>query len=168
MGPVETRNGAKPEPAGVPRRKLLGWLVGIINAGVFAAVLGPVAGFIGWPLKQHKEPGRWIPVLDDAALQDGETKSVTYQIEVKDGYMMAPRKYSVFVSRKGRKVCAYDPTCPHLGCHVEYKDRRKRYVCPCHGGVFDEDGSRVSGPPPRGLTKIATKVADGRIWVYRG
>src|SRR5262245_13978018 len=154
----ETSNGAGPTQNGVPRRTVLGWLVGIINAGVFAVLLGPVAGFIGWPLKQKKQPGRWIPVLDETALVDGETKSITYEIEVKDGYMMAQRKYSVFLNRKETKVYAYDPTCPHLGCHVEYKDRKKLYVCPCHGGVFDEEGNRVSGPPPRGLTKIATKV----------
>lgn len=168
MEPDATRNGAAPEAADVPRRKLLGWLVGIINAGVFAAILGPVAGFIGWPLKQKKEPGRWVSILDDRELRDGETKFVTYQIEVQDGYMMAQRKYSVFLNRKGNRVYAYDPTCPHLGCHVEYKDRKKRYICPCHGGVFDEDGNRISGPPPRGLTKIATKVEDGKIWVYKG
>jgi hypothetical protein len=24
-------------------------------------------------------------------------------------------------------------------------------MCPCHGGVYYEDGSYASGPPPRGL-----------------
>lgn len=166
----ETRNGAKsrePELEGIPRRKLLSWLVGIINLSVAAAIVGPTLGFIGAPLKRKKEAGIWIPVLDDAELKDGQTKAVSYQLDVKDGYMMTRRKYSAYLHRKGGKVVAYDPSCPHLGCHVEFKERKKRYVCPCHGGVFDEDGNRVSGPPPRGLTKIATKVEDGQIWVYK-
>ena len=95
------------------------------------------------------------------------TKSVSYTLDVIDGYMTAQRTFSTFIYRKGAKVIAYDPSCPHLGCHVEYKEKKKRYVCPCHGGVFDEEGNRLSGPPPRGLTKVAAKEEAGRIWVYK-
>jgi len=167
MDSYRTQNGAKPESEGVPRRRLLGWLVGIINVGVFTAIIAPTLGFIGGPLKRKREPGIWVPVLDEARLKDGETKAVTYAIEVEDGYMMSKRKYSIYLHRKGRKVVAYDPSCPHLGCHVEFKERKKRFICPCHGGIFDEEGNVLSGPPPRGLTRIATKVEGGRIWVYK-
>jgi Rieske Fe-S protein len=163
----ESRNGTQPEPAHVSRRKLLGWLVGIINFGVASAIVGPTLGFIGAPLKRKKENAIWIPVLKEEELAEGATCSVNYQLDVEDGYMTSPRTYSVYLHRKGGKVFAYDPSCPHLGCHVEFKARKKRYVCPCHGGVFDEDGNRVSGPPPRGLTQIATKVEGGRLWVRK-
>lgn len=170
METLESRNGARGnevEAENISRRKLLGWLVGIINFSVAAAIIGPTLGFIGAPLKRKKEIGIWVPVLDERELKDGQTRAVSYQLDVKDGYMMTKRRYSVYLHRKGDKVVAYDPSCPHLGCHVEFKERKKRYVCPCHGGVFDEEGNRVSGPPPRGLTKIATKVENGRIWVYK-
>jgi Rieske Fe-S protein len=162
-----TKNGIGPAENRVPRRKLLGWLVGIINIGVIGAIIAPTMGFIAAPLKRKREPGIWVPVLDAVDLADGETKSVSYTLDVVDGYMTAKRTFSTFVYRKGSRVVAYDPSCPHLGCHVEFKDKKKRYVCPCHGGVFDEDGNRLSGPPPRGLTKVAAKVESGRIWVYK-
>jgi menaquinol-cytochrome c reductase iron-sulfur subunit len=162
-------NGCKSEPKeDVSRRRLLGWLVGTINVGVVAAVVTPTLGFIAAPLRRKKAAGNWIPVLDAADLKDGQTTSVTYKVEVDDGYMKSEREYSAFVYRKGSKILAFDPSCPHLGCNVEFKDRKNRYVCPCHGGVFDVDGERVSGPPPRGLTKIASREEDGRIWLYRG
>jgi Rieske Fe-S protein len=170
MESLEARNGAKSngmETETLSRRKLLGWLVGIINFSVAAAIIGPTLGFIGAPLKSKKKAGIWVPVLEEAELKDGQTKAVTYQLDVKDGYMVTQRRYSVYLYRRGNRVVAYDPSCPHLGCHVEFKERKRRYVCPCHGGVFDEEGNRVSGPPPRGLTKIATKVEHGKIWVYR-
>jgi Rieske Fe-S protein len=31
-------------------------------------------------------------------------------------------------------------------------------MCPCHGGVYYEDGSRASGPPPRGLFECVSRV----------
>ena len=167
MEPDSTRNGAEPVRTEIPRRKLLESLVGLMNLVVMTAIVAPVMGFISAPLWRKKEPGIWVDVLGLDELQDGETKSATYQIRVKDGYMMSDRRYSVFLYRKGDRIVAYDPSCPHLGCHVEFKDRKKRYVCPCHGGVFDEDGSRLSGPPPRGLSRITTKVKDGRIWLYK-
>ncbi len=151
----------------VSRRTVLGGLVGLINVAMASAVVGPVVGFIASPLRGGKVRGRWIPVLDLRELQDGETRAVDYEVSVEDGYMTADRVYSVYLQRKRGKVVAYDPTCPHLGCHVEYKERKRRYVCPCHGGVFDEDGKHLSGPPPRGLTKIATKVEDGKVWLYK-
>lgn len=151
----------------VPRRKALGWLVALINVGVVAAVTGPVARFVAWPMFRKKEPGKWVPVMADADLPQGATRSVTFTVDVRDGYMESARKYSAFVTRGANGVVAFDPTCPHLGCHVEFKERKQRYVCPCHGGAFAADGSRISGPPPTGLTKIATRVQDGQIWLYK-
>ena len=34
-------------------------------------------------------------------------------------------------------------------------------MCPCHGGVYYADGSRASGPPPRGLYEYEYKVEGG-------
>lgn len=160
---TENTNGT----GAVPRRKLLGWLVGVINVGVLGAVIAPTLAFLAAPLKDKKPKGVWVPVMDESELKDGETRSVTYRLDVPDGYMISPRDYSVYVSRKGRRLAAFDPTCPHLGCHVEFKDRKKRFVCPCHGGMFDDEGERVSGPPPRGLTKVAVKTDGGKIWIYK-
>lgn len=167
MDNIESPNGVKKPETGVPRRKLLGWIVGAVNVGVIAAAVGPAVAFILAPLRRPKEPGKWVPVVDDTELPAGETRSFTYALDVDDGYMVSNRRYSVFLARKGSRVVAYDPTCPHLGCHVEYKSRKKRFVCPCHGGVFDDEGQRVSGPPPKGLTKLAAKVENGKIWVYK-
>jgi len=36
-------------------------------------------------------------------------------------------------------------------------------VCPCHDGVFAEDGSVVSGPPPRPLDTLSAEVVDGTL-----
>lgn len=151
----------------VPRRRLLEWVVGVINVGVFAAILGPTVGFILSPLKRGKEKGVWVPVLDANELQDGETKRLIYELEQKDGYMKTMQKYVLFIMRKGSTIYALDPVCPHLGCLVAFKEREQEYVCPCHGGTFNAEGKYISGPPPHGLTRYPTKIKNSKIWIYK-
>jgi len=148
------------------RRKLLGWLVGVLNVGVLAAIFGPVLGFIGSPLAGKKQD-KWVSVLDADQLAEGQTREVTFVVQVKDGYMIAPRKYTVYLRRFPDKIVAFDPACTHLGCRVKFQSDKLRYFCPCHGGVFDDAGQVVSGPPPEGLKQRAVKVVDGRIYVQR-
>jgi Rieske Fe-S protein len=36
-------------------------------------------------------------------------------------------------------------------------------MCPCHGGVYYENGEHASGPPPRGLFHCDWRVQDGNL-----
>jgi menaquinol-cytochrome c reductase iron-sulfur subunit len=53
---------------------------------------------------------------------------------------------------------AISDRCAHLGCPVRWVDASERFICPCHGGVYDLLGRRVSGPPPRPLDRFYTRV----------
>ena len=48
--------------------------------------------------------------------------------------------------------------CAHLGCPVRWVDAAERFICPCHGGVYDLLGRRVGGPPVRPLDRFYTRV----------
>src|SRR5262245_5194814 len=48
--------------------------------------------------------------------------------------------------------------CTHLGCPVEGFPQSGLFMCPCHGGVYYENGERASGPPPRGLYRCVWNV----------
>ena len=41
-------------------------------------------------------------------------------------------------------------------------------MCPCHGGVYYEDGSRASGPPPCGLFEYEWRIEDDRLEILAG
>ncbi|MEW5912335.1 MAG: Rieske 2Fe-2S domain-containing protein [Thermodesulfobacteriota bacterium] len=59
--------------------------------------------------------------------------------------------------------------CPHLGCRPAWHAGQRRFLCPCHGSIFAPDGSRLSGPAPRGLDHIALgKSAQGGLIAYPG
>lgn len=149
-----------------PRRRVLGWLVAVMNLAVGAVVIGPVLGFVASPMRRRAK-ATWVPVTDDSALATGQTKEVQYFMRVRDGYSEVDRKYTVFLHRYADRVVAFDPACTHLGCRITWVGDKNRYLCPCHGGVFDPDGKVVSGPPPKPLDAYPVKVENGKIWIQR-
>jgi menaquinol-cytochrome c reductase iron-sulfur subunit len=60
---------------------------------------------------------------------------------------------------------ALSTRCMHLGCPVRYIDAAKRFVCPCHGGVYDFEGKVAGGPPVRPLDRFYTRVRQGRVQI---
>ena len=58
--------------------------------------------------------------------------------------------------------------CAHLGCPVRWFPESSLFMCPCHGGVYYEDGTRASGPPPRGLFEYPYKIKNDMLWVRGG
>lgn len=61
---------------------------------------------------------------------------------------------------------AYSRRCSHAGCSVEFDDRSRCLVCPCHRGTFDgRRGHAMFGPPRRSLDEIVLEIrAGGHLW----
>ena len=67
---------------------------------------------------------------------------------------LAPRgqgKYTVVSNR-----------CAHLGCPVQ--ESGGTFVCPCHGGAYNEDGKRTAGPPVRPLDRFEWEERGDELW----
>ena len=60
---------------------------------------------------------------------------------------------------------AISTRCMHLGCPVRFVDASKKFICPCHGGVYDFDGGVSGGPPVRPLDRFYVRVKDGEVQV---
>jgi menaquinol-cytochrome c reductase iron-sulfur subunit len=59
-------------------------------------------------------------------------------------------QYNHFVALSSR--------CMHLGCPVRYVSAAERFICPCHGGVYDFRGMVAGGPPVRPLDRFYTRL----------
>jgi Rieske Fe-S protein len=59
-------------------------------------------------------------------------------------------QYNHFVALSSR--------CMHLGCPVRYVAAAERFICPCHGGVYDFRGMVAGGPPVRPLDRFYTRL----------
>ena len=55
--------------------------------------------------------------------------------------------------------------CAHVGCPVRWVPAAERFICPCHGGVYDLLGRRVGGPPVRPLDRFYTRVVNGTVQI---
>jgi len=57
--------------------------------------------------------------------------------------------------------------CAHLGCPVRWVAPAQRFVCPCHGGVYNLRGLVEGGPPVRPLDRFYTRLnpSTGQIEV---
>ena len=60
---------------------------------------------------------------------------------------------------------AVSTRCMHLGCPVRYVQASQRFICPCHGGVYDFQGKVAGGPPVRPLDRFYTRVRNGNVEV---
>jgi len=58
---------------------------------------------------------------------------------------------------------ALSSRCMHLGCPVRYVAAAERFICPCHGGVYDFRGMVAGGPPVRPLDRFYTRLTDGLV-----
>jgi Rieske Fe-S protein len=60
---------------------------------------------------------------------------------------------------------AISTRCMHLGCPVRYVQAAERFICPCHGGVYNVRGEVDGGPPVRPLDRFYTRVRNGKVEV---
>jgi Rieske Fe-S protein len=56
---------------------------------------------------------------------------------------------------------ALSSRCAHLGCPVRWVDAAQRFICPCHGGVYNLRGQVAGGPPVRPLDRFYTRLNPG-------
>lgn len=140
-------------------------LVGSISAVVGALMVVPLGRFTTWPMFHRGGGADWF-ALGPADKFTGELP-VRAEIEVRkvDGWRVSTAKQTVYVTRAGGELRVLSAICSHLGCIVPWEAASKQFVCPCHRGVFGPDGARVSGPPPRGLDSLPTKIEKGTLYV---
>ena len=146
------------------RRRFLGGVITTIQ-GLIGATLGVILGgsIVSPGLAGRRE--NWLAAGSLADLVDNEPTPVTIRVAREDGYSQVVDRQVVFLVKNGEDVTALSSTCTHLGCRVSWDLTSQELRCPCHGGVFNRDGSVKSGPPPSALATYPTRVADGRVEV---
>lgn len=179
---------AAPEPGErFPRNKFLeastlglGALIGaIVTLPVAAAALIP--GFV----KQKSKPINLGPVEN---FKEGQYYVATFERNQKEGYIS---RMSAFIRNNGTEdgkpsFTCISNRCVHLGCPVQAGgpvfDKQSKtvrsgsgevdlipalpaagFICPCHGGAYDQEGNRIAGPPVRALNRFEFSIVDGNV-----
>jgi len=132
-----------------------------------AAVLAPSVRLALGPAQGGPEVPRWIPTVRFETLSHGVPKRVPVVADRHDAWTLEKSVPlgEVWLLRVMNEVKAWSADCPHLGCAVDLRENGPGFYCPCHDSSFDHIGRRVTGPSPRDLDSLETRIADSMVLV---
>ena len=73
-----------------------------------------------------------------------------------------------FVRRTSAGFLALSGVCTHMGCLLQWNEASRTFDCPCHGGVFTDDGQTAPSSPwaYNPLPRLQVRVESGQVQVY--
>jgi menaquinol-cytochrome c reductase iron-sulfur subunit len=123
---------------------------------------------IGYFVRIRGRRTDWVDLgsVDDFTV--GETRMVTFDNPLRQPWDGVVSQTGVYVRREAdeagtQRFLVLAINCAHLGCPVSWFPQSGLFMCPCHGGVYYADGSRASGPPPRGLFHAQWRVTENKL-----
>jgi menaquinol-cytochrome c reductase iron-sulfur subunit len=146
------------------RRRFLSVAAGAISTAVAALIGIPLVGMFFGPLFARRKE-LWLDIGAVADVKPNRPTKFTYSYVKIDGWFEKTVYGTAYVEADRAGIFALSNICTHLGCGVRWDTDRNAFTCPCHNGVFDRMGNVVSGPPPRSLNRLKTKIAAGRIHI---
>jgi len=137
----------------ITRRDFLKLMKGTGIAIGACAVAAPVVSYF-YPTDLEIYPTEPTLVCGEDELPVGESRTVPFG------------RYPAIVVNTTDGLKAYSAACTHFACTVKWNNQSGKLECPCHEGYFKvEDGSVISGPPPKPLLKLETEITEGKIYV---
>jgi len=158
-------------PGGLTRRDVL-MKIGIFLNGIIAAILAvPIVRYLLSPVARERKGGyeSWIPLGSLEQFPSGQTRLATYRNPVANPTDGDTADIPCWVRNvDGQTFQVFAINCAHLGCPVRWFQQSSLFMCPCHGGVYYQDGSRASGPPERGLFEYHYRIENGNLLIDAG
>ncbi len=188
--PAQEGEAAVPEPEPgerFPRNKFLEGATLGLGAVIGGIVTLPAVGFAVLPgfVKQKQHEVDLGPITD---FEEGKWQIATFMRDPAQGEIT---RRTAFIRNNGDldgkpSFTIISNRCAHLGCPVQpggpLFERQKKelkttngevqliptlpaagFICPCHGGAYDQEGNRTAGPPVRGLDRYEFVIRNGRL-----
>jgi Rieske Fe-S protein len=171
-----------------PRSKFLEGATLGIGAAIGGIVTVPALGLMVAPAfvdQGQKEVD--LGPLDE--FPEGEFTIATFLSDPEEGEVS---RRTAYIRNNGNlSFTIISNHCVHLGCPVQptglpLDDEKKEvhvkggltvdlvpvkgasgFACPCHGGAYDKEGNRTSGPPVRSLDRYAYAIKNGHLVLLR-
>lgn len=158
------------EPSEHSRRKFLFKVALLLNGAIGAVLAVPVIGYILAPdFKRNNSFNYWVPVGNLEQFPPGETRLGQYRNPVGNPSDGQTRNLPCWVRHmSGNQFQVFAINCAHMDCPVRWFPQSKLFMCPCHGGVYYQNGARAAGPPPRGLYQYKYKVKGNQLLIWAG
>ncbi len=158
----------------VTRRRFMNLTANGAGAVAVSAFALPALGFAVGSALFDRPPAKWEPIGTATDIPDdtyvpkvitettgvGEVGKTTVYVRAFNPEIDGERDPTI---PGGGDFVAVSTRCMHLGCPVRYVEASSRFICPCHGGVYDFTGRVVGGPPVRPLDRFYTRVTNGQL-----
>lgn len=141
-------------------------LAGVGAVGALVAGI-PIIGVVASPLfNQPRDVWRDAGAVDDFTIGDAVRVNLKYNQGYTQSWSGATQYTSAWVTRHGPEdFTAFINYCTHLGCGVTWIPGAHVYLCPCHGSVYNANGTVAGGPAPRPLYQYEVRIRQGRVWI---
>jgi Rieske Fe-S protein len=137
------------------RRSLLNWILGTWSAGVLGSIVFPIARYMVPPD---------VPEATTRSVSAGPASTLVPNSARIVPFGSVP---AIVVRLPNGDLRAFEGTCTHLSCTVQYRDDLEHIWCACHNGHYDLSGRNISGPPPRPLETFDADVQGDEIIISR-
>lgn len=129
---------------------------------IAAGIVGIPALITGLsPALQGRRREVWRPVGRPEDFPVGTVRQGLVPAD-REGWPRSFRRQAVFVWRQSKvEIVVYSRSCTDLGCPLDYDPGSACFFCPCHGGIFAQDGERLAGPPNGPMYRYAHRLRDG-------
>jgi menaquinol-cytochrome c reductase iron-sulfur subunit len=154
----------------ITRRRFMTTTTNVAGVVAASAFILPALGFaLGPVFEKHHQRWQAVGPPDDFPVSTYVPKVIT----IVDGIGQAG-KTTVYIRKRDAKIdtdkpdqynefVAISTRCMHLGCPVRFVEAAARFICPCHGGVYDFEGKVDGGPPVRPLDRFYTRQRNGQL-----
>ena len=143
--------------------------IGLLLNGIAVTLLAvPVLGYLISPIlgSDRGQYRRWITLGNLNEFPEGQTRLATFKNPITSFADGDTDHIPCWVRRvQGEQFQVFAVNCAHLGCPVRWFPQSGLFMCPCHGGVYYENGDRASGPPPRALYQAVWRIEGGQLEV---
>ena len=133
----------------------------LLQAAVWFS-FAPAALMVAWDVLRYLVPSRRPPSFRKVFVIR------TPELPAEDVHEMADLngRPLAIIRRAGGSPLAFSLVCTHLGCRVHWQPKARTFLCPCHMGIFDEQGRVLSGPPPSPLLQYRVSAEAENLFVH--
>lgn len=112
------------------------------------------------PLVRRRGQAQWCRVGALIRYPVGETTQGFVDVPRAD-WGRTLRTKLVYVWRPAEEeVIVFSRSCTDLSCPVTWDAGSACFYCPCHGGIFSQDGEVMAGPPARPLYRYEHRIRE--------
>lgn len=83
-------------------------------------------------------------------------------LPVNGAYLIKDKHIGIITNNSDIKV--FSISCTHLGCILNVEN--DKFICPCHGSMFDMNGNVLKGPALKALKQLEYSIEKENIIVY--